>query len=186
MTKTRKPTTAQIKVLQHLAYPETLLNYYTSENPYVEGQIFEFARLVNETLSYDPYRYPTVLVSTFRALKKAGWIDFAREWDRNTEECGGRKLKGYESYWVISEAGREALNHPPDPKPAPPDYEWAWQPFGPDQSVMCFSRLGHHYRGFPVVKVTEEQRKTIRAGSRFEFKYKTKRYIAESGIVTSQ
>lgn len=32
---------------------------------------------------------------------------------------------------------------------------WAWQPDGPGEDEYTFTALGHHYRGFPVVKVCE-------------------------------
>lgn len=31
----------------------------------------------------------------------------------------------------------------------------AWQPFGPSETVDCFTGIGSHYRGFPVIKVCD-------------------------------
>jgi hypothetical protein len=60
---------------------------------------------------------------------------------------------------------------------------WAWQPFGPGETINCFVMLGSHYRGFPVIKVTDEQKQRIQAGERMEFKYKGVQYMAMNGQV---
>lgn len=39
--------------------------------------------------------------------------------------------------------------------------DWAWQPFGPDESVLCFALAGSHYRGFPVVPVCNQCKKLL-------------------------
>ena len=39
----------------------------------------------------------------------------------------------------------------------------AWQPYGPDDSKLL-TRLGSHYRGFPVFKVCEVCAEQIRSG----------------------
>jgi hypothetical protein len=31
--------------------------------------------------------------------------------------------------------------------------EWAWQPFGPNETPDSYTLIGSHYRGFPVIKV---------------------------------
>ena len=39
--------------------------------------------------------------------------------------------------------------------------EWAWQPFGPDESAFLFTSLGNHYRGFDVLKVCDYHKERI-------------------------
>ena len=39
--------------------------------------------------------------------------------------------------------------------------EWAWQPFGPDESPFLFTTLGSHYRGFRVLKVCDSHKSKI-------------------------
>lgn len=33
---------------------------------------------------------------------------------------------------------------------------WAWQPFGPKDSVICFTPVGSHYAGFPAIKICDD------------------------------
>lgn len=63
---------------------------------------------------------------------------------------------------------------------------WAWQPFGPDESIMSFSLAGNHYRGFPVVKVTDEEKQQIERGERFEFTFKKTRYILDNNVISAK
>lgn len=58
------------------------------------------------------------------------------------------------------------------------DAESAWQPFGPDDRVLCFTDLGAHYRGFPVVKCCESHRLSMGQGTAQNFKYKGQWYLA--------
>jgi hypothetical protein len=60
---------------------------------------------------------------------------------------------------------------------------WAWQPFGPDDGVGSFTIAGSHYRGFPVIKVTDEQKRRIEASNLFEFKFKGVHYVAIYGRI---
>lgn len=62
--------------------------------------------------------------------------------------------------------------------------EWSWQPFGPDSGIGSFTAPGSHYRGFPVISVTDSQKIQIQAGERFEFKYKKALYVAQNGDVS--
>jgi len=56
--------------------------------------------------------------------------------------------------------------------------EWAWQPFGPGESVLSFTAIGWHYRGFPVVKVCDECKRTIEIGARtVSFRYRSTDYV---------
>ena len=55
---------------------------------------------------------------------------------------------------------------------------WAWHPFGPaDDDDHCFTTLGSHYRGFPIVKVCDECKRDIENGSPKEFEIRGKRFI---------
>lgn len=50
--------------------------------------------------------------------------------------------------------------------------EWAWQPFGPDPDPLgTFAELGWHYRGFPVIKISDEAKRRIQAGECLHFVY---------------
>ena len=60
---------------------------------------------------------------------------------------------------------------------------WAWQPFGPDASPLCFMVAGSHYRGWPVIKVTNDEKEQIERGERFTFKYNYTQYVFENGIM---
>lgn len=62
-------------------------------------------------------------------------------------------------------------------------YDWAWQPFGPDHSILSFAFPGSHYRGFPVIKISDEERQIIRSGKPFNFRYRGVRYIVANGNV---
>ena len=64
------------------------------------------------------------------------------------------------------------------------DTVWAWQPFGPDESIYCFTALGHHYRGFPAVGICDDCKETVLAGiPGVIFTYKNKGYYALAGEV---
>lgn len=66
------------------------------------------------------------------------------------------------------------------------DKQWAWQPFGPDETINCFSFAGSHYRGFPVIKVNDVEKEQIKSGQRFTFTYKGLKYVAIEGCVMTQ
>ena len=57
------------------------------------------------------------------------------------------------------------------------DREWTWQPFGPDESPLCFTLPGSHYRGFPAIPVCGFcQREKIEMGEVVFFRYKGVEY----------
>ena len=59
--------------------------------------------------------------------------------------------------------------------------EWAWQPFGPNESPDSFVALGSHYRGFPVVKVCGSCKSAFQTGDFIvRFSYKGHRFVAEN------
>lgn len=58
--------------------------------------------------------------------------------------------------------------------------EWAWQPFGPEQDANCFTALGWHYRGFPVLKVSDRAKEQIQSGDRIPFVYRDTSYIVDN------
>lgn len=59
--------------------------------------------------------------------------------------------------------------------------EWAWQPFGPNESPDSFMALGSHYRGFPVVKVCDMCKSAFQTGDFIvHFSYKGHRFVAEN------
>lgn len=61
---------------------------------------------------------------------------------------------------------------------------WAWQPFGPDESALCFTSLGWHYRGFPVIKVCSQCHEDIQLESAYvEFTYQGQHYIVDGDII---
>lgn len=49
---------------------------------------------------------------------------------------------------------------------------WAWQPFGPADDANCFTTLGSHYCGFPVVKLCDGHKQDIQRGDLVTFKFK--------------
>lgn len=60
----------------------------------------------------------------------------------------------------------------------------AWQPFGPGPTPKTFTVLGHHYRGFPVIKVCESCKNDLKAGIPCDFELKGKRYIGTTeGVI---
>ena len=61
--------------------------------------------------------------------------------------------------------------------------EWAWQPFGPDDSILSFTLLGSHYRGFPVLKVCDNCKLTVESEVMF-FSYRGHDYIANPTLNT--
>lgn len=58
--------------------------------------------------------------------------------------------------------------------------EWAWQPFGPNETPDSFMLLGSHYRGFLVIKVCGTCRSAIQTGD-FEvrFTYQGHHFLAK-------
>lgn len=57
--------------------------------------------------------------------------------------------------------------------------EWAWQPFGPGQTVHSAALLGFHYRGFPVIKICQHCFEEIEHGMPVEFEHKAQRYVLD-------
>lgn len=60
--------------------------------------------------------------------------------------------------------------------------EWAWQPWGPDESPLSFALLGSHYRGYPVVKVCgfckrEAIENAKDRGEPVQFQFKGQEYV---------
>jgi len=55
---------------------------------------------------------------------------------------------------------------------------WAWQPFGPDDSVKSFMFPGEHYRGFPVIMICDHCKEEIERRGHFIFAYKGEHYMA--------
>ena len=67
----------------------------------------------------------------------------------------------------------------------PPAAEWAWQPFGPDESPDCFTALGSHYRGFPVIKVCGICKSAFQSGDFVvKFSYQGFHYLAKDHKIT--
>ena len=60
--------------------------------------------------------------------------------------------------------------------------EWAWQPFGPDEK-WSFAFFCSHYRGFPVIKVSDKARKKIETGNEVAFEYRGVQYIVVNGMI---
>jgi DNA-binding XRE family transcriptional regulator len=60
---------------------------------------------------------------------------------------------------------------------------WAWQPFGPNETPLCFTTLGSHYRGFPVIKVCDDCHSDIKWGVPVEFEYRVSTYMADDARV---
>lgn len=57
---------------------------------------------------------------------------------------------------------------------------WAWQPFGPDEKPDCYTLLGSHYRGFPVIKVCNSCKSAFETGDfPVTFAYKGRRFIGK-------
>jgi len=64
------------------------------------------------------------------------------------------------------------------------DSVWAWQPFGPDESILCFTTEGCHYRGFPVIKICDDcKRDIVKGNPGVVFTYKHQGYFALDGEV---
>lgn len=62
--------------------------------------------------------------------------------------------------------------------------EWAWQPFGvADDPRETFTMLGSHYRGFPVIKVSDEAKTRIQAGDEMNFVYNKRLYTIRANEV---
>ena len=54
-----------------------------------------------------------------------------------------------------------------------------WQPFGPDDSILCFTRPGYHYRGFPAIGICEDCKNNVENGNPgVIFTYKKTGYYA--------
>lgn len=53
---------------------------------------------------------------------------------------------------------------------------WAWQPLGPAENADCFTSLGYHYRGFPVIKICHECYGKLKIGGHITFTYKNTAY----------
>ncbi len=58
--------------------------------------------------------------------------------------------------------------------------DWAWQPCGPG-TVMTFTTLGSHYRGYPVVKVCDwcKRRVQLQKTGHFQFRWRGHERVAE-------
>ena len=62
--------------------------------------------------------------------------------------------------------------------------QWAWQPFGPDETPESFQLLGSHYRGFPVIKVCSTCKSAFQTGDFVvRFTYKGHRFLAKDHTV---
>lgn len=62
---------------------------------------------------------------------------------------------------------------------------WAWQPFGvADDPRETFTMLGSHYRGFPVIKVSDEAKRRIQAGETVNFTYHKRLYAVRGNEVS--
>lgn len=60
--------------------------------------------------------------------------------------------------------------------------EMAWQPFGPDENPLTYTRLGSHYRGFTVIPVCGFcQRERIEAGDLMYFQHRKIEYTFKLG-----
>src|SRR5712692_8231990 len=62
--------------------------------------------------------------------------------------------------------------------------QWAWQPFGPDETPESFQLVGSHYRGFPVIKVCSTCKSAFQTGDFVvRFTYKGHRFLAKDHTV---
>src|SRR2546421_291439 len=62
--------------------------------------------------------------------------------------------------------------------------QWAWQPFGPDETPESFQLLGSHSRGFPIVKVCSACKSAFQTGDFVvRFTYKGHRFLAQDHAV---
>lgn len=60
--------------------------------------------------------------------------------------------------------------------------ELAWQPFGPDENPLTFTRPGSHYRGFTVIPVCGFcQREKIEMGDMMYFRHRAVNYTFQKG-----
>ncbi|SRR6266700_5307717 len=59
--------------------------------------------------------------------------------------------------------------------------EWAWQPWGPNETSDSYALLGSHYRGFPIIKVGSVCKNAFQSGD-FEvgFEYKGHRFVGKN------
>lgn len=61
---------------------------------------------------------------------------------------------------------------------------WAWQPFGiSDNPRETFTFLGCHYRGFPVIKVSDDAKARIESGEVVHFVYSKRLYAVRGADV---
>ena len=59
---------------------------------------------------------------------------------------------------------------------------WAWQPFGPDESLQSFTALGSHYRGFPVITICDECKGKVQSRHDVAFTYRKVPYLAAGAL----
>jgi hypothetical protein len=58
---------------------------------------------------------------------------------------------------------------------------YAWQPFGPGEDANTFMLLGHHYRGFPVIKTCHNCTTAFMSDDApVSFSYKGSRYVGQN------
>ena len=64
------------------------------------------------------------------------------------------------------------------------DRVWTWQPFGPDETTLCFTTLGSHYRGFPAIGICDTCRtRVINGRPALLFTYKNTNYFSLNGEI---
>lgn len=64
------------------------------------------------------------------------------------------------------------------------DAVWAWQPFGVSENPReTFTLLGSHYRGFPVIKVSDEAKRRIQSGEEIHFVHAKRLYAVRGEAV---
>lgn len=62
--------------------------------------------------------------------------------------------------------------------------QWAWQPFGPDESqVGSFTSFGSHYRGFPVLAICDGCKDKAEAGQKLYATYKGSEFAVQQQAV---
>lgn len=75
--------------------------------------------------------------------------------------------------------------------PAGAYWEWAWQPFGPDETPFCVSFVGYHYRGFPFIPLCSDCQRRLESVKGtdipFPFWYQNNRYyVIGNEVVTAR
>lgn len=60
------------------------------------------------------------------------------------------------------------------------EQDWTWQPFGPNETAICFVTPGNHYRGFTAVGCCDACKDRIEAGEAVTFKYCGSSYTVEA------